>query len=72
MTDGLILNHKVMDLDIPASGNDKSSYFDSPQLKTTFSTDSRVQNMFDILLDDEMETEKRERVGIFCILKQKH
>lgn len=36
----------------------------SPQLKTTFSTDSRVQNMFDILLDDEMEKEKREKVSI--------
>uniref|UniRef100_A0A8D0A101 Unc-45 myosin chaperone B n=1 Tax=Sander lucioperca TaxID=283035 RepID=A0A8D0A101_SANLU len=33
------------------------------KLKTTFSTDSRVQNMFDILLDDEMETEKRERAA---------
>lgn len=42
-------------------------YFDSPQLKTTFSTDSRVQNMFDILLDDEMEKDKREKVGnFFC------
>lgn len=44
--------------------------FDSPQLKTTFSTDSRVQNMFDILLDDEMEKEKKEKVGIFCNVKQ--
>lgn len=34
----------------------------SPQLKTTFSTDSRVQNMFDILLSDEMEKDKREKV----------
>ncbi|TDH12715.1 hypothetical protein EPR50_G00049760 [Perca flavescens] len=33
------------------------------KLKTTFSTDSRVQNMFDILLDDEMETEKKERAA---------
>lgn len=47
-------------------------YFDSPQLKTTFSTDSRVQNMFDILLDEEMEKDKREKVGIFCSVKQKH
>ncbi len=39
-------------------------HFDPPQLKTTFSTDSRVQNMFDILLDDEMEKDKREKVGI--------
>ena len=38
--------------------------FDSPQLKTTFSTDSRVQNMFEILLDDEMEKDKREKVSI--------
>lgn len=33
------------------------------QLKTTFSTDSRVQNMFDILLDDEMDKEKKEKVS---------
>ncbi|XP_070689613.1 protein unc-45 homolog B [Pempheris klunzingeri] len=33
------------------------------KLKTTFSTDSRVQNMFDILLDDEMEKEKREKAA---------
>lgn len=39
-------------------------HVNSPQLKTTFSTDSRVQNMFDILLDDEMEKEKREKVSI--------
>lgn len=34
----------------------------SPQLKTTFSTDSRVQNMFDILFSDESDKEKREKV----------
>lgn len=39
----------------------------SPQLKTTFSTDSRVQNMFDILLDEEMDKEKMEKVGILMI-----
>ncbi|KAF7661136.1 hypothetical protein LDENG_00268900 [Lucifuga dentata] len=33
------------------------------KLKTTFSTDSRVQNMFDILLDEEMEKEKREKAA---------
>ncbi|XP_045891041.1 protein unc-45 homolog B isoform X3 [Micropterus dolomieu] len=33
------------------------------KLKTTFSTDSRVQNMFDILLDDEMEKEKKEKAA---------
>lgn len=33
------------------------------KLKTTFSTDSRVQNMFDILFDEEMETEKREKAA---------
>lgn len=33
------------------------------QLKTTFSTDSRVQNMFDILLDDGMDKEKKEKVS---------
>uniref|UniRef100_G3P6H7 Protein unc-45 homolog B n=1 Tax=Gasterosteus aculeatus aculeatus TaxID=481459 RepID=G3P6H7_GASAC len=33
------------------------------KLKTTFSTDSRVQNMFDILLDDEMEKDKREKAA---------
>lgn len=33
------------------------------KLKTSFSTDSRVQNMFDILLDEEMETEKREKAA---------
>lgn len=32
------------------------------QLKTTFSTDSRVQNMFDILLDEEMDKDKKEKV----------
>lgn len=32
------------------------------QLKTTFSTDSRVQNMFDILLSDETDKEKKEKV----------
>lgn len=37
--------------------------FFSPQLKTTFSTDSRVQNMFDILLNEEMEKDKREKVS---------
>lgn len=42
--------------------------FDSPQLKTTFSTDSRVQNMFEILLDDEMEKDKREKVSILSLL----
>ncbi|KAJ8414954.1 hypothetical protein AAFF_G00024770 [Aldrovandia affinis] len=31
------------------------------KLKTTFSTDSRVQSMFDILLDEEMDKEKREK-----------
>ncbi|CAK6970511.1 protein unc-45 homolog B [Scomber scombrus] len=33
------------------------------KLKTTFSTDSRVQNMFDILLDDEMEKDKKEKAA---------
>uniref|UniRef100_A0A665W4Y4 Protein unc-45 homolog B n=2 Tax=Echeneis naucrates TaxID=173247 RepID=A0A665W4Y4_ECHNA len=33
------------------------------KLKTTFSTDSRVQNMFDILLDEEMEKDKREKAA---------
>ncbi|XP_008335077.1 protein unc-45 homolog B [Cynoglossus semilaevis] len=33
------------------------------KLKTTFSTDSRVQNMFDILLSDEMEKDKREKAA---------
>ncbi|XP_034450554.1 protein unc-45 homolog B isoform X1 [Hippoglossus hippoglossus] len=33
------------------------------KLKTTFSTDSRVQNMFDILLDAEMEKDKREKAA---------
>ncbi|XP_068616783.1 protein unc-45 homolog B [Brachionichthys hirsutus] len=33
------------------------------KIKTTFSTDSRVQNMFDILLDDEMEKDKREKAA---------
>uniref|UniRef100_A0A671U8F4 Unc-45 myosin chaperone B n=1 Tax=Sparus aurata TaxID=8175 RepID=A0A671U8F4_SPAAU len=33
------------------------------KLKTTFSTDSRVQNMFEILLDDEMEKDKREKAA---------
>ncbi|XP_075871245.1 protein unc-45 homolog B [Nelusetta ayraudi] len=33
------------------------------KLKTTFSTDSRVQNMFDILLDDEMDKEKKEKAA---------
>nr|XP_046243169.1 protein unc-45 homolog B isoform X2 [Scatophagus argus] len=33
------------------------------KLKTTFSTDCRVQNMFEILLDDEMEKEKREKAA---------
>lgn len=35
----------------------------SQQLKTTFSTDSRVQNMFDILLDSEMGKENKEKVS---------
>uniref|UniRef100_A0A3Q1AMS4 Protein unc-45 homolog B n=1 Tax=Amphiprion ocellaris TaxID=80972 RepID=A0A3Q1AMS4_AMPOC len=35
----------------------------SLQLKTTFSTDSRVQNMFEILLDEEMEKDKREKAA---------
>ncbi|XP_058493131.1 protein unc-45 homolog B isoform X1 [Solea solea] len=33
------------------------------KLKTSFSTDSRVQNMFDILLDAEMEKDKREKAA---------
>ncbi|XP_030637881.1 protein unc-45 homolog B [Chanos chanos] len=33
------------------------------KLKTTFSTDSRVQNMFDILLDDEMDKDKKEKAA---------
>ncbi|XP_026199419.1 protein unc-45 homolog B [Anabas testudineus] len=33
------------------------------KLKTTFSTDSRVQNMFDILLNEEMEKDKREKAA---------
>lgn len=40
-------------------------HFFSPQLKTTFSTDSRVQNMFDILFDEESEKDKKEKVRIF-------
>uniref|UniRef100_A0A674PCT6 Unc-45 myosin chaperone B n=1 Tax=Takifugu rubripes TaxID=31033 RepID=A0A674PCT6_TAKRU len=33
------------------------------QAKTTFSTDSRVQNMFDILLDEEMGKENKEKAA---------
>uniref|UniRef100_A0A674N5S8 Unc-45 myosin chaperone B n=1 Tax=Takifugu rubripes TaxID=31033 RepID=A0A674N5S8_TAKRU len=33
------------------------------KLKTTFSTDSRVQNMFDILLDEEMGKENKEKAA---------
>ncbi|XP_067087710.1 protein unc-45 homolog B [Osmerus mordax] len=33
------------------------------KLKTSFSTDSRVQNMFDILLDEEMEKDKLEKAA---------
>ncbi|XP_041855676.1 protein unc-45 homolog B [Melanotaenia boesemani] len=33
------------------------------KLKTTFSIDSRVQNMFDILLDEEMEKDKKEKAA---------
>lgn len=33
------------------------------KLKTSFSTDSRVQNMFDILMDDEMEKDKQEKAA---------
>ncbi|KAM6931263.1 protein unc-45 homolog B [Xenentodon cancila] len=33
------------------------------KLKTTFSTDSRVQNMFDILFDEEMDKEKKEKAA---------
>uniref|UniRef100_H3DD94 Protein unc-45 homolog B n=1 Tax=Tetraodon nigroviridis TaxID=99883 RepID=H3DD94_TETNG len=33
------------------------------KLKTTFSTDSRVQNMFDILLDDETGKENKEKAA---------
>ncbi|KAM9858097.1 protein unc-45 homolog B [Aulostomus maculatus] len=33
------------------------------KLKTTFSTDSRVQNMFEILLDEEMEKDKKEKAA---------
>ncbi|XP_051925148.1 protein unc-45 homolog B [Hippocampus zosterae] len=33
------------------------------KLKTTFSTDSRVQNMFDILLDEEPEKDKKEKAA---------
>uniref|UniRef100_A0A673C011 Protein unc-45 homolog B n=1 Tax=Sphaeramia orbicularis TaxID=375764 RepID=A0A673C011_9TELE len=33
------------------------------KLKTTFSTDSRVQNMFEILLDDEVDKDKKEKAA---------
>ncbi|XP_074526041.1 protein unc-45 homolog B [Halichoeres trimaculatus] len=33
------------------------------KLKTTFSTDSRVQNMFDILLDEELDKDKKEKAA---------
>ncbi|XP_072536933.1 protein unc-45 homolog B [Salminus brasiliensis] len=33
------------------------------KLKTTFSTDSRVQNMFDILLSDEEDKDKKEKAA---------
>ncbi|XP_017269506.1 protein unc-45 homolog B isoform X2 [Kryptolebias marmoratus] len=33
------------------------------KLKTTFSTDSRVQNMFNILLNEEMDKEKKEKAA---------
>ncbi|CAL9708265.1 unnamed protein product [Knipowitschia caucasica] len=33
------------------------------KLKTSFSTDSRVQNMFDILLDEEMDTDTKEKAA---------
>ncbi|XP_069034323.1 protein unc-45 homolog B [Embiotoca jacksoni] len=33
------------------------------KLKTTFSTDSRVQKMFEILLDEEMEKDKRDKAA---------
>ncbi|KAM6965317.1 protein unc-45 homolog B [Aplochiton taeniatus] len=33
------------------------------KLKTSFSTDSRVQNMFDILLDPEMDSDKQEKAA---------
>ncbi|KAM3867840.1 protein unc-45 homolog B [Diretmus argenteus] len=33
------------------------------KLKTSFSTDSRVQNMFDILLDEEMDKDKQEKAA---------
>uniref|UniRef100_A0AAY5KV54 Protein unc-45 homolog B n=1 Tax=Esox lucius TaxID=8010 RepID=A0AAY5KV54_ESOLU len=33
------------------------------QAKTSFSTDSRVQNMFDILLDEESDKEKKEKAA---------
>uniref|UniRef100_A0AAX7VP80 Protein unc-45 homolog B n=1 Tax=Astatotilapia calliptera TaxID=8154 RepID=A0AAX7VP80_ASTCA len=33
------------------------------KLKTTFSTDSRVQNMFDILFDEESEKDKKEKAA---------
>ncbi|KAK2841318.1 hypothetical protein Q7C36_012897 [Tachysurus vachellii] len=33
------------------------------KLKTTFSTDSRVQNMFDILLSDETDKDKKEKAA---------
>ncbi|KAK2837359.1 hypothetical protein Q5P01_014571 [Channa striata] len=33
------------------------------KLKTTFSTDSRVQNMFDILLSEESEKDKKEKAA---------
>uniref|UniRef100_A0A3P8NMK2 Protein unc-45 homolog B n=1 Tax=Astatotilapia calliptera TaxID=8154 RepID=A0A3P8NMK2_ASTCA len=35
------------------------------KLKTTFSTDSRVQNMFDILFDEESEKDKKEKFTQF-------
>uniref|UniRef100_A0AAY4CWL4 Protein unc-45 homolog B n=1 Tax=Denticeps clupeoides TaxID=299321 RepID=A0AAY4CWL4_9TELE len=33
------------------------------KLKTTFSTDSRVQNMFDILLSEELDSDKKEKAA---------
>lgn len=34
-----------------------------PQLHVQFSTDSRVQNMFDILLDEKSEADRLEKVS---------
>lgn len=42
--------------------SDNDILFPPPQLKIQFSTDSRVERMFEVLLDESIDKERKEKV----------